>query len=187
MREPAPFVTRFRSRTLANGDSIRFDLRRCNQCSAGIAKNASSASWSSYQAAGRLGILRLELGNEGTDGRLRVGARRRIHDLAQRPFRPRPKAHGQFVEYVGHLVAPVALRRRLRPDVAHRRPEAQRAVADRHHRRPESPPAQVPQHARPALRTLPISRPRWPPAPWCRPTAPRASPACTAGRLPGGC
>ena len=35
VREPAPFVTRCRSRTVANGDSITFDVRRCFQCSAG--------------------------------------------------------------------------------------------------------------------------------------------------------
>ena len=51
VREPAPFVTRCRSRTVANGDSIRFDVRRCRQCSAGKSKNASSASWSSTRQA----------------------------------------------------------------------------------------------------------------------------------------
>jgi hypothetical protein len=34
VRDPAPFVTRWRSRTVAHGDSITFDVRRCFQCSA---------------------------------------------------------------------------------------------------------------------------------------------------------
>lgn len=61
MREPAPFVTRWRSRTVANGDSIRFAVLRCFQCSAGKSKNVSSTSasfsrvataWRGYAAVG---------------------------------------------------------------------------------------------------------------------------------------
>src|SRR2546425_3822486 len=35
VREPAPFVTPSRNRTVANVDSIGFVVRRCFQCSAG--------------------------------------------------------------------------------------------------------------------------------------------------------
>ena len=56
--------------------------------------------------------------------------------LALRPLRPRTQPLRQLVEHVRHLVAPVALRRRLRPHVPHRRPEAERAVAPRRRRRP---------------------------------------------------
>ena len=41
---PAPFVTRWRSRTVANGDSITLEVRRCVQCGAGKSKKVSSAS-----------------------------------------------------------------------------------------------------------------------------------------------
>ena len=44
VRDPAPLVTRWRSRTVANGGSITFDVRRCFQCSAGKSKNVSSTS-----------------------------------------------------------------------------------------------------------------------------------------------
>lgn len=44
VREPAPFVTRWRSRTVANGDSITLDVRRCFQCSAGKSKKVRSTS-----------------------------------------------------------------------------------------------------------------------------------------------
>src|SRR5262245_26223499 len=44
MREPAPFVTRWRNLTIANGDSITFEVRRRFQCSAGKSKKVSSAS-----------------------------------------------------------------------------------------------------------------------------------------------
>jgi len=44
VREPAPFVTRCRARTVANGDSTTFDVRKCFQCSAGKSKNVGSTS-----------------------------------------------------------------------------------------------------------------------------------------------
>jgi hypothetical protein len=43
VRDPAPFVTRWRSRTVANGDSITFDVHRCFQCSTGKSKNVNQA------------------------------------------------------------------------------------------------------------------------------------------------
>jgi hypothetical protein len=52
VREPAPFVTRWRSRTVANGDSITFDVRRCFQCSAGKSKKVSKASASFSESSG---------------------------------------------------------------------------------------------------------------------------------------
>lgn len=48
--DPAPFVTCCRRRTVANGDSITFDVRRCFQCSAGKSKNVSSTSVSFSRA-----------------------------------------------------------------------------------------------------------------------------------------
>jgi hypothetical protein len=50
---PAPFVTRCRSRTVANGDSMTLLVLRCFQCSAGKSKNVSSwsASFSSVVTA----------------------------------------------------------------------------------------------------------------------------------------
>jgi hypothetical protein len=45
-RDPAPFVTRCRRRTVANGDSTTLLVRRCFQCSAGKSKKVSSFSQS---------------------------------------------------------------------------------------------------------------------------------------------
>ena len=79
-----------------------------------------------------------------------------LHGL--RPVsRPPLKALGELVEHVGHLVAPVALRGRLRPDIAHRGPEAECAVANCHHRRAQTTAAQIPQYACPTLRALSIA------------------------------
>ena len=57
MREPAPLVTRCRNRTVANTDSITFDVRRWRQCSAGKPKNANSASRSSARHAAAFGYF----------------------------------------------------------------------------------------------------------------------------------
>ena len=43
-REPAPLVTRCRSRTVAKGDSITLVVRRCCQCSAGKSKKVSRSA-----------------------------------------------------------------------------------------------------------------------------------------------
>src|SRR5262245_6732781 len=53
VRDPAPFVTRWRSRTVANVDSITLLVRRCFQCSAGNSKKVTrtSASLSSVAIA----------------------------------------------------------------------------------------------------------------------------------------
>ena len=64
---------------------------------------------------------------------------------------------GEFVEHVAHLVAPVAELSRLGPHVAHGRPEAQGAVADRPHWGPHAPALQVPQHRRPAVGALAVA------------------------------
>jgi hypothetical protein len=55
--EPAPLVTRCRSRTVANGDSIRFVDRMCCQCSAGKSKYVSSLSSSLCYDATAFGYL----------------------------------------------------------------------------------------------------------------------------------
>ena len=55
--EPAPFVTRWRSRTVANGDSMTFDVRRCFQCSAGKSKKVSSAAASFPRVVTAFGYL----------------------------------------------------------------------------------------------------------------------------------
>jgi hypothetical protein len=57
VREPAPFVTRWRSRTVANGDSIMFEVRRCFQCSAGKSKKVRSASASCSRVVTAFGYL----------------------------------------------------------------------------------------------------------------------------------
>jgi hypothetical protein len=44
VREPAPFVTRCRNRTVLNGDSTGLVVRRWIQCSAGKSKNVNSFS-----------------------------------------------------------------------------------------------------------------------------------------------
>lgn len=41
VRLPAPVVTRWRNRTVANADSIGFVVRKCFQCSAGKMKKLS--------------------------------------------------------------------------------------------------------------------------------------------------
>ena len=62
----------------------------------------------------------------------------------------------QLVQDVGDPMDPAGLGLRLGPDVPGRRPEAERAVGDRHDRGPHPPPLQVAQHRQPALGALPI-------------------------------
>ena len=105
----------------------------------------------------------------------RVGA---YMNFAQRPLRPRTQRFGSLSSTFRHLVAPVALRHRLRPHVPHR------------HQKPSAPsPTATARSPGPAARSpsSPDSRPPAPPAPSSRPPSPRSSPACTDGRLPSGC
>jgi hypothetical protein len=57
VRDPAPFVTRWRSRTVAGGDSITLPVRRCFQCSAGKSKNVRSTSVSFSRVVTAFGDL----------------------------------------------------------------------------------------------------------------------------------
>ena len=53
----APFVTRWRRRTVAKGDSMTFVVRRCTQCSAGKSKKASNSASSRRSEATAFGYL----------------------------------------------------------------------------------------------------------------------------------
>src|SRR5262249_52570184 len=55
--DPAPFVTRWRRRTVANGDSITFEVLRCFQCAAGKSKKVSRTSASCSKVVTAFGYL----------------------------------------------------------------------------------------------------------------------------------
>jgi len=109
VREPAPFVTRWRSRTVANGDSMTLLVRRCFQCSAGKLKNVSSAAVSFSRVVTAFGYLApYSMANRYVASR----ACSRVSWLE--PFR-------ELVEDVAELVEPVPLLTFPWPHVSHRR------------------------------------------------------------------
>jgi hypothetical protein len=155
VRDPAPLVTRWHSRTVANGDSITFDVRRCFQCSAGKSKNVSSTSASFSRVVTAFGVLRAVLGGEPLRhlSGLRTGLG--VHHLVERRLHAGLKTLWQLVEDVAELVEPVPLFAGLRPYVPHRRPEAEGTVAYSDDGRAQAPPLQVAEPGLPALGALP--------------------------------
>ena len=116
VREPAPSshaAAAEPSRTAIRSGSTSADAASAPPIKG---KKAGSASRSSTRHAVVFGYFARLLG---------VSLGRRIPDLAQRPLRPRTSS--TFVI----LWRQPRLRHRLRPHVPHRRPEAQRTVADR--------------------------------------------------------
>jgi hypothetical protein len=87
-----------------------------------------------------LGPLDPVVAREALDGALGVETVGGVADLGQRLARPGLHGLGQAAQHVGGLVDPVALVAGRREDVPQRRPQPQRAVADRHHRRPHPTP-----------------------------------------------
>ncbi len=75
----------------------------------------------------------------------------------QRPLRLSLHALGQRRQHVRRLVHPAALLARAGEDLTQRRPEAERAVADRQLRGLHAAPAQVPQQVEPGLRVLAVA------------------------------
>jgi hypothetical protein len=104
-----------------------------------------------------LGILGAVLLDEARDILFRRGARVGVHHLVQRLLGPRLQALRELVQHVGNPVDPAPLLPRLRPYLAHRRPEPQRAIADGQHRGPQPAALEIAQHRSPALRALAIA------------------------------
>ena len=101
--------------------------------------------------------LGLELVREGLDGSLGMSLVFGVAYLRQRPAGGRLHRLREGIQYVGRDVEPAALLGCLRKDVAHRRPEAEGAVADGEHRGPHPPALAVPQQARPGLGRLAVT------------------------------
>ena len=144
VREPVPFITRCRSRTVANGDSIRFDVRRCRQCSAKQSEKASRAPRSAARQTAAFGCFALNSATKAPTDFSAVLVSAYVISRSARFARGRQPLR-RHVQHVRHLVAPVALRRRLRPHVPRRRPEAAGTVA-RRRRCPRPPTAHIPRH-----------------------------------------
>src|ERR1700676_4916333 len=128
--EPAPLLARSRKRTVANGDSITLVVRRCFQCSAGKSKKVTSRSQLAVSDSTALGTW-ADTRPRSACG-LAVDARHSAYIIS---CSARLKTSGQLVEHVGELMTPATLLACLRPDLARRSPESQRAIAHRHHRR----------------------------------------------------
>jgi hypothetical protein len=101
-----------------------------------------------------LRILRLVLGDELGDRRLRLRPGWGVHDLVQGALRLRLQPLGELAAHVRQAVPPTPLLLRLGPPLAHRRPEAVRAGAHGHDRGGHAARLQVPAHPGPALRAL---------------------------------
>ena len=143
MREPAPFVTRCPSRTVANGDSITLLVRRCVQCSAGKSKNVSSAAASFSRVVTGFGHFGpYSPANCCTASRACL-AGLGVRHLVERGLHAGLEPLREFVEKVAELVKPVPLLTGLRPHVAHGSPGAERTVAHSDDRRAHGPTLQA--------------------------------------------
>ena len=179
-------VTRCRNRTVANGDSIKFDVRRCRQCSAGKAKKASNASWSSTRHAVTFGYL---TSNSATKTPIAFSASALVGAYMISRSARFARGRSRFGS-LSSTLASLCTSRVARSSPATRPVPRTRGPARRHQPQPPAPAARGrADHAArwPNSPCSPDSRPRASPAPSSRPPSPRSSPECTDGRLPAGC
>ena len=153
-RDPAPFVTRWRSRTVAKGDSTRPQVL---PVLGGEVEERQQRVGIMLQRRGGLRVLGPVLDGEPGDRLARLLAGLRVHHLVQHGLRARLETPGQLVEDVAELVDPIPLRAGLRPHVADSGPEPERTVAHGDDRGVHAPTLQVAQHGLPALRALAVT------------------------------
>ncbi len=141
-------------------------VRMCSQCSAGKSKNASSSSWlrvSASMAFGYFAPYSARNFSISFSAASRPGALMISFNVA---FALSCRRFGSLFSTFTDAVHPGALRARLGPHVAHRRPEPEGAVTHGECGCPHAAPAQFPEHCAPALGRLAVAS-----APRCRPGA----------------